>query len=136
MEARISVQPNPKLNQLARSAAAEWQPLKEPGVTGVYVKVLRFDEATSRAPTILLKFDPGARYPAHIHPGGEEIFVLEGDIRLGKDHLYNGDYLYTAPNNIHAVYSKGGCVVLVDVPQAVVILPRMEHRQLDTESGA
>ena len=136
MEAGVSVKPNPKLNQLVRSDAAEWQPLQEPGVTGVYVKVLRFDEATSRAPTILLKFDPGASYPAHLHPGGEEIFVLEGDIRLGKDHLHAGDYLYTAPNNIHAVYSKDGCVVLVNVPQAVVILPRREHGQLGAESDA
>jgi quercetin dioxygenase-like cupin family protein len=134
MDARISIKPNPKLNQLFRSDSAEWQLLQESGVTGVYVKVLRFDEATSRAPTILLKFDPGARYPTHIHPGGEEIFVLEGDIVLGKDTLNTGDYLYTAPNNIHAVYSKGGCVVLVNVPQAVVILPHIEHSKVDPES--
>jgi hypothetical protein len=35
--------------------------LAEPGVTGVFVKVLRFDEEQGRAPTILLKFEPGAR---------------------------------------------------------------------------
>ena len=120
----ITVRPNAKLNQLVRGSAIEWQPLAEPGVTGVHVKVLRFDEASGRAPTILLKFDPGATYPSHVHPGGEEIFVLEGDIRLGKDHLYAGDYLYTAPNNVHAVRSDGGCVVLVSVPQAVQVIQR------------
>ena len=131
MDARVTVRQNPKLNQLVRAGAAEWQPLEEPGVTGVYVKVLRFDEATSRAPTILLKFDPGARYPVHIHPGGEEILVLDGDIRLGKDHLQAGDYLYTAPNNIHAVHSPSGCVVLVNVPQAVVVLPHPNHPEAE-----
>ena len=108
--------------QLVRSDQIEWQPLTEPGVTGVFVKVLRFDKATRRAPTILLKFDAGATYPAHDHPGGEEIFVIKGDLKLGKDHLYAGDYLYTPPNGKHAVRSENGCVVLVSVPEEVVIL--------------
>ena len=120
----VKIKPDPKLNQLVRSHAIEWQPLDEPGVIGVYVKVLRFDPSAGRAPTILLKFDPGATYPGHIHPGGEEIFVLEGDIRLGKDRLHAGDYLYTAPGNIHAVQSEAGCVVLVSVPQEVEKLKR------------
>lgn len=120
----VKIKPNPKLNQLIRSSTIEWQALDEPGVSGVYVKVLRFNTSTGRAPTILLKFDPGAAYPGHIHPGGEEIFVLEGDIHLGKDHLTSGDYLYTAPFNIHAVYSERGCVVLVSVPQQVQLLQR------------
>jgi quercetin dioxygenase-like cupin family protein len=70
----------------------------------------------------MLKFDRGASSPGHVHPGGEEIFVLEGDIRLGKDRLVAGDYLYAAPGNIHAVHAEGGCIVLVSVPQAVEVL--------------
>lgn len=115
----VTNEPNPGLNQLVHSGDVNWQPLAEPGVAGVYVKVLRFDSSARRAPTILLKFDPGATYPAHAHPGGEEIFVLDGDISLGKDRLHAGDYLYTAPGNIHAVRSETGCVVLVSVPQEV-----------------
>ncbi len=118
----IRIKPEPALNQLVRSRERDWQPLDEPGVSRVAVKVLRFDEASGRAPTILLKFEPGASYPAHVHPGGEEILVLEGDLRLGKDHLRAGDYLYTAPFNVHAVFSEGGCVALVSVPQAVQVL--------------
>ncbi len=124
----IKQKPNPALNQLVRSNEIDWQPLDEPGVEGVYVKVLRFDSEAGRAPTILLKFDPGATYPGHIHPGGEEIFVLQGDIRLGKDHLYAGDYLYTAPGNVHAVFSDAGCVVLVSVPEEVEKIIRKTKR--------
>jgi quercetin dioxygenase-like cupin family protein len=109
-------------NQLVRSHQIEWQPLAEPGMSGVFVKALRFDEETRRSPTILLKFAAGATYPAHNHPGGEEIFVIEGDIKLGKDHLYTGDYLYTAANGKHAVRSENGCIVLVNVPQQVEVL--------------
>ena len=108
--------------QLVRSGEIEWRALAEPGAPGVFVKVLRFDNATRRAPTILLKFAAGATYPAHNHPGGEEIFVLEGDLKLGKDHLYAGDYLYTSPNGKHAVRSEKGCIVLVSVPEEVVVL--------------
>ncbi|MDR3419049.1 MAG: cupin domain-containing protein [Nevskia sp.] len=120
----VRVKPTLKPNQLVRSHEVSWQPLAEPGIVGVSVKVLRFDPIAHRAPTILLKFEPGASYPAHNHPGGEEIYVLEGDIRLGKDHLKAGDYLYTVPNNVHAVHSEGGCVVLVNVPQEVEVIKR------------
>jgi len=83
----ISTQPK-SLTQLARSHQIEWQPLAEPGVSGVFVKALRFDEETRRSPTILLKFAAGATYPAHNHPGGEEIFVIEGDIKLGRSFVH------------------------------------------------
>jgi quercetin dioxygenase-like cupin family protein len=132
----IKIKPDPKLNQLVRSSTLEWRALDEPGVQGVYVKVLRYDVSAGRAPTILLKFDPGATYPGHIHPGGEEIFVLEGDIRLGKDRLHAGDYLYTAPGNIHAVRSDAGCVVLVSVPQEVEKLQRKSSTGSVAASGA
>jgi quercetin dioxygenase-like cupin family protein len=56
--------------------------------------------------------------------------VLEGDVRLGKDRLRAGDYLYTAPHNIHAVHSDGGCVILVVVPQEVEILRQTEDTEL------
>lgn len=120
----VRVRPERVPNQLVRSTDVEWTRLNEPGVTGVSVKVLRFDEAVGRAPTILLRFEAGATYPPHNHPGGEEIYVLEGDIRLGKDRLQAGDYLYTAPDNKHAVRSEGGCIVLVIVPEEVEILGR------------
>lgn len=110
------------METIVRSQQIEWQPLNEPGVSGIFVKVLRFDSQTQRAPTILLKFEAGATYPAHNHPGGEEIFVFEGDLKLGKDHLRAGDYLYTPPNGRHAVWSQNGCVALLNVPQEVEII--------------
>lgn len=113
-----------KSTLLARSMKMQWKPLIEQGVKtdGIYIKVLRFDEATQRAPTILLKFEAGSVYPHHNHPGGEEAFVLEGEVRFGKEDLVAGDYLYTPPNGKHAVYSERGCVVLLNIPQEVEIL--------------
>lgn len=113
-------------NKIFRGSEAEWKPLNEPGVTGIYVQNLRYDAEAGRSPTILLKFEAGARYPVHNHPAGEEIYVLEGDIHLGKDHLHAGDYIYTAPGNIHAVRTDGGCTVLLKAPEEVVIIKPRE----------
>ncbi len=112
------------MNQLVRSNQTEWNPLVEKGIKadGVYVKVLRFDEATQRPPTFLLKFDAGASYPNHRHPAGEEIYVLEGEVRFGADHLQAGDYLYAPPSSTHSAFSKTGCTMLFVVPEEVEIL--------------
>ena len=109
-------------NQLVRSNEIEWKPLEEENSQGIFIKSLLFDESTNRSPTILLKFEAGATYPLHNHPGGEEIFVLEGDIKLGKDELSAGDYLFTAMNNKHRVSTKNGCVILLKAPEEVEIL--------------
>ena len=109
-------------NQLVRSNEIEWTPLNEDGISGIYIKSLMFDDETKRSPTFLLKFDAGATYPLHNHPGGEEVLVLEGDIKLGKDELKAGDYLFTAANNKHRVSTENGCVVLLKVPQQVEII--------------
>ena len=112
------------LVKYVQSRKIEWQPLIEDNVntTGIFLKTLRYDEATNRAPVILLKFEPGAKYPAHNHPAGEEVFVLEGEVKFGNKHLSKGDYLYTPPNGKHSVWSKTGCVMLLNIPEEVEIL--------------
>jgi quercetin dioxygenase-like cupin family protein len=110
------------INQLVRSRQSEWSLLEEEGVHGVYVKPLLHDDSQGRSTTFLLRFEPGATYPLHNHPSGEEVFVLEGDVRLGKDELAEGDYLYTAANNKHRVSTRGGCVLLLKVPERVEII--------------
>ena len=110
--------------QITNSSTIDWNPLVEEGVktSGIYVKVLRFDEATQRPPTFLLKFDAGASYPNHNHPGGEEVYVIEGEVRFGSKQLNKGDYLYTPPNATHSVFSRTGCTLLFVVPEEVEIL--------------
>jgi len=110
--------------QITKSNETEWKPLIEEGIKtdGVYVKVLRYDESTKRSPTILLKFEPGASYPNHNHPAGEEAFILEGEIRFGPDQLNAGDYLYTSPGKTHSVFSRTGCTLLLVIPEEVEIL--------------
>ena len=52
----------------------EWREFKD--APGVSYKTLRKHEDGGL--TILLKFEPGARYHTPRHPAGEEYFILEG----------------------------------------------------------
>lgn len=109
---------------IVRNNKKEWQPLIEKGIhyEGISVISLRYDEAKERSTTILLKFEPGARYPYHNHPGGEEIYVLSGDVVLEHATLNAGDYLYTPVNFKHSVTTKTGCIMLFVIPEEVEIL--------------
>jgi quercetin dioxygenase-like cupin family protein len=109
---------------ITRSNKSVWEPLFEKGIhyEGIFVKALRFDAASGRSKTILLKFEPGAIYPYHNHPGGEEVFVLSGEVTIEGALLQEGDYLYTPPGFKHGVKSEKGCTLLFVVPEEVEIL--------------
>lgn len=110
--------------QVVNSAQLPWKPLVEAGreYPGVFVKSLRFDPKSGRSPAILLKFEAGASYPYHNHPGGEELFVLEGSCQVNEARLETGDYLYTPVNAKHSVQSELGCELLLSIPREVEIL--------------
>jgi len=104
--------------KLVETAQIEWQPTATPGV---HYKLLRSDRETGTQ-TVLLKFDPGAQFPSHNHPGGEELYVIEGEIQVGRDHLNAGDYLYTPPGGKHPASSKTGCLIFVTVGKPIEII--------------
>jgi quercetin dioxygenase-like cupin family protein len=81
-------------------------------VPGVYEKHIFINSETGER-TVIVKFEPGSSYPLHNHPGKEEIYVLEGDIKVGKFAMSAGDYLLTPAEGKHAVTTVGGCTVLI-----------------------
>ena len=111
-------------NYLIRHNQKEWLPLIENEIhyKGIWVKSLLYNEEKGRSTTILLKFEPGASYPYHNHPAGEEIFVLNGEAILENTTICEGDYLYTPPNFKHSVRSKTGCTLLFVIPEEIEII--------------
>ncbi|HEX9820946.1 MAG TPA: cupin domain-containing protein [Methylomirabilota bacterium] len=103
---------------VVRSGEDSWRASKIPGAS---YKLLRRNAETGES-TALVRLEPGARVPAHTHPAGEEVFVVEGDLLIGRDRLTAGDYLYTPPDGKHAASSAGGCVFLVTLPKPIEIL--------------
>ncbi len=86
--------------------------------SGVEWKKLHFDPATGES-AVLLRFAPGASYGAHIHPGGEEYLVLEGELEDGGKSRGPGTYVRHPPGSRHCPRSATGCVVFVRLPRPI-----------------
>jgi anti-sigma factor ChrR (cupin superfamily) len=66
----------------------------------------------------LVRFQPGARLPLHIHELPEFIYVLEGELMVAGQRLGRGWASVASPGSTHAdVHSDSGCIfILVDRP--------------------
>ena len=82
---------------------------------GVRYKVLRHHEGR-RGITLLLQFDPGAHYPAHRHPEGEEYYVLDGTLVDGGQEYGPHTFVHQPPGSTHRPASRTGCTLLVSLP--------------------
>lgn len=67
--------------------------------------------------TSLVRYDPGATFPMHDHPAGEEIFVLEGVFSDEHGDWPAGTYLLNPEGFRHAPFSRDGCVLFVKLRQ-------------------
>src|SRR5438477_8233303 len=91
-----------------------WRPVRE----GVTLAPLKMKDG---AGTFLMRFEPGSRSPAHVHPGGEEIFVVSGTGRIDDIAFRPGDFIYTPPGEGHTLHAASDVVIHVSLPQAVVL---------------
>ena len=95
--------------------AMDWQPSP---VDGVWRKRLELIGAVeSGRVTSLVRFDPGARFPAHDHPDGDEILVLDGTFSDEFGDHPKGTFLLNPEGTRHEPYSKLGCRLLVKLRQ-------------------
>ncbi|MBI3940955.1 MAG: cupin domain-containing protein [Acidobacteria bacterium] len=93
-------------------------PWRDSPYSGVRWKKLYFDPATGQS-SVLLKFDPGARYGTHRHPLGEQYLVLEGSLEEGGRTYGAGTYVYHSPGSVHRPASKEGCLLFVILPRPI-----------------
>ena len=61
----------------------------------------------------LVKLAPGTRLEPQEHPGGEEIFVLEGAFADERGRYPKGTWLRNPPGSAHAAFSEEGCTLYV-----------------------
>jgi anti-sigma factor ChrR (cupin superfamily) len=61
----------------------------------------------------LVRWEPGTRFPLHAHPGGEEIFVLEGVFEDDQGAYPAGTWLRNPAGSRHAPFSRSGCLIWV-----------------------
>ncbi len=75
--------------------------------TGLLVMPLH---STERERVSLMKLVPGTRLERHAHPGGEELWVLEGVLEDDDGVYRKGTWLRNPPGSAHALRTRAGCV--------------------------
>ncbi|MEM6666773.1 MAG: cupin domain-containing protein [Pseudomonadota bacterium] len=61
----------------------------------------------------LVRWEPGTRFPGHMHPGGEEILVLEGTFQDEFGDYPKGTWLRNPPGSMHNPFSEEGTLLYV-----------------------
>lgn len=91
------------------SSAMDWQ--SSPSSTVSRKRFHLVGEAESGQVTSLVQYHPGASFPAHPHPGGEEILVLSGVFSDETGNWPIGSYLLNPAGFTHAPYLRraAGC---------------------------
>ncbi len=86
------------------TAGTPWSP---GGVPGLFFMPLHSAE---RETVTLVKLEPGAHPEPQHHPGGQEIWVLEGVLEDGDGVYPRGTWLRNPPGSPHTPRTRRGCV--------------------------
>ncbi len=108
---------NGDLTRRARmdSASMEWQASPSGSVWRKRLHLVGGGE--SGQVTSIVRYEPDSSFPAHDHPDGEEILVLEGTFSDEHGDWTEGTYLLNPEGFVHAPFSREGCVIFVKLRQ-------------------
>lgn len=80
-------------------------------------RVHRVEPPESGQVTSVVRYEPASKFPAHDHPAGEEILVLEGVFSDEHGDWPAGTYLLNPEGFRHSPFSEKGCVLFVKLRQ-------------------
>lgn len=100
---------------VANTAAMDWS--SSPSGTVWRKRVHLVGPPESGQVTSLVRYEPSASFPAHDHPDGEEILVLEGVFSDEHGNWPAGTYLLNPEGFRHAPFSEQGCLLFVKLRQ-------------------
>jgi len=108
------------------TGALEWKPTRFDKVS---LKVLYEDKEKGEM-TCMVKLEPGAYIPFHMHPELEQAFVLEGSMQDHDGVARAGDYIVRKPGSKHDNSSQEGAIIL-----AVYRKPNLYYHAAGESSG-
>ena len=94
--------------------AWDWVASPQAGVERVMLDRIGGEQARA---TSVVRYAPGSDFPAHDHPGGEEILVLSGTFSEDGKDFPAGWYLRSPPGSRHRPASAEGAVIFVKLRQ-------------------
>jgi len=101
--------PDDREGVVVGTRSAEWFP----GITrGIAVLPLH---GFGSEPVSLVRRAPHTRFVPHVHPGGEELFVLDGAVEEPKGRYAAGSWLRNPPGSQHMPFSLEGCLLYVKI---------------------
>ena len=125
-----SVNGNLAARAFADTTQMDWTP--SPSGTVWRKRVHLVGPPESGQVTSVVRYEPNSNFPAHDHPEGEEILVLEGVFSDEHGDWPAGTYLLNPEGFRHSPFSKPGCVLFVKLRQ----FPGRERRHVvvDTDT--
>jgi anti-sigma factor ChrR (cupin superfamily) len=93
----------------------EWSP--SPSGSVWRKRVHRVGPPESGQVTSVVRYEPASTFPAHDHPDGEEILVLDGVFSDEHGDWGQGSYLLNPEGFRHAPFSRQGCLLFVKLRQ-------------------
>lgn len=105
---------DPGLRASVHVDLGSWLPTPMPGVTRLPLHRLGGEFAQA---TTLVRYAPGSHFRPHIHDGGEEFIVLEGEFRDEHGVYPAGTYVRNPPGSRHAPSAPSGCLLFVKLRQ-------------------
>lgn len=84
---------------------------------GVWRYPLERAQAESGHVTSLVCFDANSYFPEHLHPLGEEFWVLEGTFSDENGDYPAGSYVRHPPGSCHRSFTRNGCTIFVKLNQ-------------------
>jgi len=85
-----------------------YEPLR-PGIDILYL----YQDGDAGSSCALLRYQPGAEVPAHVHQGFEHVYVLAGEQSDERGSYRKGSFVINPPGTNHRVWSQSGCLVLI-----------------------
>ncbi len=87
--------------------SAEWLPGLVPGLQVMPLHSFGTEQVA------LVKWSAGTYFQPHVHPGGEEIYVLSGSLSDQQGHYPAGTWLRNPSGSEHTPFSEEGCLIYV-----------------------
>lgn len=108
-----------------------WKPTR---FDGIAIKVL-YENKEKGEMTCMLKLDPGASVPFHMHPEIEQAFVIEGSMYDHDGQANSGDYVWRAAGSYHDNHTDVGATILAVYRKPNIFKQRGEVADLEADAG-
>jgi hypothetical protein len=97
---------------ILRDGDQDWLPIPVPGAEGVFVKVLKADEAMDRV-AVKIRFEAGSRMPRHIHYCRAVAYTISGSWAYDEGSFSAGETAWEDAGNDHTPWSDEGAELFI-----------------------